>query len=463
MKYVFYDLETTGLSPEFDQPLQFAAIMTDEDFTEIARVNMRCRLAPHILPSPHALLVTRVSPEEILDPNLPSLLEFAERLSELIERWAPAVWIGYNSMRFDESFLRQTLYQNLLPNIYLTQSLGNARFDLMPAIHAVYLENTNILKWPTNKKGKVIFKLDRLAPFNGFDKHNAHDALGDVEATVHIAKMIASGNAQLWNELLASSCKAHVERKLESFAPQRLVARYGAQEPRAYIGCFCGYSAQNRGEAAFFDIEAADPTDFLDASEEVLFAAVNSSPKIIRSVATSRAPTLLSVGEPSAEQLQRAAVIAAAPEFRERVSLAMAKRYKGASDAQCKQVEERIYEAFYSESDKNLLVRFHDADWLQKRHIVSQFSDSRLRQLGHRLIALYSPDLLSEEEIIEFRKYIRDKWLKAEPSLAEWMTLQKATETIDELRLENKIPNEDLDRIVGFLKEQVHVSTGTSA
>ena len=57
-KYIFYDLETTGISPAFDQPLQFAAIVTDLDFKEIERIDIRCQLAPHILPSPWALAVT---------------------------------------------------------------------------------------------------------------------------------------------------------------------------------------------------------------------------------------------------------------------------------------------------------------------------------------------------------------------------------------------------------------------
>ena len=48
MNFAFYDLETTGISPAFDQPLQFAAILTDGEFTEIDRVNLRCRIAPHM-------------------------------------------------------------------------------------------------------------------------------------------------------------------------------------------------------------------------------------------------------------------------------------------------------------------------------------------------------------------------------------------------------------------------------
>ena len=35
--YLFYDLETTGLNPCFDQVLQFAAIRTDLSLNEIER------------------------------------------------------------------------------------------------------------------------------------------------------------------------------------------------------------------------------------------------------------------------------------------------------------------------------------------------------------------------------------------------------------------------------------------
>ena len=36
--YVFYDLETTGINPAFDQILQFAAVRTDLDFNEIMEI-----------------------------------------------------------------------------------------------------------------------------------------------------------------------------------------------------------------------------------------------------------------------------------------------------------------------------------------------------------------------------------------------------------------------------------------
>jgi exodeoxyribonuclease-1 len=86
MTFAFYDLETTGLSPTFDQPLQFAAILTDGEFREIERVNLRCRIAPHIIPSPWALTVTGVRPAQLLDSTLPTLFEFTQEIGALIKR-----------------------------------------------------------------------------------------------------------------------------------------------------------------------------------------------------------------------------------------------------------------------------------------------------------------------------------------------------------------------------------------
>jgi exodeoxyribonuclease-1 len=91
-KYVFYDLETTGISPAFDQPLQFAAIVTDLELNEIERVDIRGQISPHILPSPKALAVTGVRPSQLENNNLPSAFGFAQKIQKFTEEWAP---LGY--------------------------------------------------------------------------------------------------------------------------------------------------------------------------------------------------------------------------------------------------------------------------------------------------------------------------------------------------------------------------------
>ncbi len=49
MNFAFFDLETTGISPAFDHPLQFAAILTDAEFREIERVDLRTSTLPSVI------------------------------------------------------------------------------------------------------------------------------------------------------------------------------------------------------------------------------------------------------------------------------------------------------------------------------------------------------------------------------------------------------------------------------
>jgi exodeoxyribonuclease-1 len=459
MNFAFYDLETTGISPAFDQPLQFAAILTDPELREIERVNLRCRIAPHIIPSPWALAVTGVRPAQLTDPSLPTLFEFTQEISALIERWSPAIWTGFNSIRFDEEMLRQAFYQNLQPDVFATQFNGNSRFDVLTALYAVWHHQPDLFEWPVDADGRVRFKLDRIAPLNGFAAHNAHDALGDVEATIHISREIAQRAPALWAELLANRDKAHVQSSLATFQPMALVERFGGGLPRATVGCFCGASASNPNQAAFFDLDAADPADLLVADDAALFAAVDATPKVIRSVTVNKSPALLSVAAPSAEQLRRAEVIANAPEFRTRVGQALAARFPDDPAAPTPPVEKQIYGGFYSHADKALLAEFQRVDWPRRQEITTTITDARLRQLGRRLVAFHAPELLSAEEQGQYQSWLRERWSAPEGPATEWMTVERSQRAIDEMRTSSHL-DATLTTEIAFYLQRFEASEG---
>ena len=75
MSFVFYDTETTGTHTAFDQILQFGAIRTDHELRELERFEIRCRLLPHVVPSPAALLTNGITVDRLTDPALPSHYE----------------------------------------------------------------------------------------------------------------------------------------------------------------------------------------------------------------------------------------------------------------------------------------------------------------------------------------------------------------------------------------------------
>jgi exodeoxyribonuclease-1 len=452
MNFAFYDLETTGTSPAFDQPLQFAAILTDVEFREIERVNLRCRIAPHIIPSPWALAVTGVRPAQLTDPALPTLFEFTQAIGTLIERWSPAIWTGFNSIRFDEEMLRQAFYQNLQPDIFATQFNGNTRLDILTALYAAWYRQPDMFEWPVDADGRVRFKLDRIAPLNGFAAHNAHDALGDVEATIHIARQIAERAPELWAELLANRDKAHVQAGLETFQPLALVERFGGGLPRATVGCFCGTSASNPNQAAFLDLDAADPADLLTADDAAVFAAVDATPKLIRAFSINKSPALLPVAAPSAEQVRRADMIAHAPEFRTRVGQALAARFPEDPASPTPPVEKQIYGGFYSHADKTLLAEFQRADWRRREEIVATLADPRLRQLGRRLVAFHAPELLSADERGLFEGWLQERWSAPDTPETGWTTRDRARTALDEMRVDDGIDQAVVTEIATYLQ-----------
>ena len=82
MSLVFYDTETTGIHTAFDQILQFAAILTDPEFNEIERFEIRCRLLPHVVPAPGAMRVTGLRAAQLTESTLPSHYEMMSAIRQ---------------------------------------------------------------------------------------------------------------------------------------------------------------------------------------------------------------------------------------------------------------------------------------------------------------------------------------------------------------------------------------------
>jgi exodeoxyribonuclease-1 len=431
-KFVFYDYETTGISPEYDQPLQFAAIITDLEFNEIERVDIRCQLSPHILPAPKALHVTGVNPNQLLNNNLPTAFEFAQTIQEFTQKWAPAIWIGYNTIQFDEKIMRQMFYQNLQPNIFATQFFDNSRLDVMKMVFAVFAENPDILEWPINEKGKINFKLDQLAPANGFKSHNAHDALGDVEATIFIFNIIKTKAPELYEQLIETRNKSYNLRLLSSFKPVEVTFRFGGHLPKTYTGCLCSIPSSNN-RVGFFDLDQSDPMDVILGNNDLIEAAMQKSPQRIRNIAINQADTIRPAKNTNAEWDHICAVIEENIDFRKTVSECIIDRYESDENDDEKTIEQKIYGGFYSNEDKSILEQFQLASWEERLNLLPRFSDERLIQLGRRLIAFNAPELLTTKEKDAFDTYLKNKW-ENEDEKSNWTTVSKIKDQLKDLR-----------------------------
>lgn len=437
MAFVFYDTETTGSDTFYDQILQFAAIKTDDSLTEVDRFEIRCRIQPHILPAPGALIVTGVTLDQIYDSSLPSHFEMAAAIHEKLTEWSPAVFSGYNSLEFDEDLLRQTFYQSLLP-VYVTNTNGSSRLDIMRLALAVHEFEPGHLNVPLREDGKTTFKLDRLAPANGFLHPNAHDAMADVEATIFLAKFMKKKAPWIWDHLLRMGQKAEALREARA-APVRLYTDFQYNKPNHWLVSAIAVDPSNTGNVIAFNLEH-DPAELLSIGDESLRKWALSKPKPLRIIKASGGPILLDiekaigradilkVGEE--EIIHRAHVLQSSPELRHRLLQAYVETREVYKESP--QIEEQIYRGFPSSRDNALMRDFHRLSWPARVEVAGQFEDDRYRRIARRIIYNQRPDLLGEATSKAFDLAIARRWLAEDK--ARWLTIDRAYKEIDERR-----------------------------
>ena len=142
----------------------------------------------------------------LTDPALPSHYEAIRQVQAKLLEWSPATFIGFNSLEFDEPLLRQALFQTLHP-AYLTNTNGNARSDVMRVAHAVSIYAPDNITVPTDDRGRQTFRLERLAPANGYNHDEAHEAMADVEATIYMARLVQDRALDIWHAMDRASTK----------------------------------------------------------------------------------------------------------------------------------------------------------------------------------------------------------------------------------------------------------------
>lgn len=400
MSFVFFDTETTGLSPHFDQIVQFAAIKTDHQLNETDRFEVRSRLCEHIVPHPDAIRINGIGIERLLDASLPSHYEMACQIRDKLLEWSPSIFSGYNSIGFDEEFLRQAFYQCLLPP-YLTSRPGCGRADVMSLVMDAATSSPRIIEIPLRDDGRSSFKLADIVHANGLAHGRMHDALSDVRVVIEICKRLQAGAPDAWQRFTRFSNKASVADFIQGEDAFLFTNFYGGQAHHAPV-VWVANDPKQPALALCLSIDA-HTRKLLTSSDVDLAAAVTSRPSVIRRVRTNKAPALTPLYEiddstvrlpmdvDEIEDIGRAVRADAA--FCQRL-LALHQRLTPQWPVET-HVERRIYGGFWSAEDDRLMARFHEVDWCDRPGIVRQLKDDRLRLLGRRLIYRERPDLLT--------------------------------------------------------------------
>ena len=373
----------------------------------------------------------------VTNPSLPCHYEMVRSIRAKLMEWSPAIFVGYNSMNFDEHLLRQALFRTL-HEPYLTNTGGNCRADVLPLVQAASQVSPGCASIPVNTQGRPVFKLDQLAPLNGFSHPNAHDALADVEATIHMARCVKDRAPACWDRFVELSSKAGVTSFLDREGAFVLTELY-FNRPYHFVVTPIGADPENPAAQLCLDLRHnLDQVAALD--DEALGRWLCASPKPVRKVKTNAAPSLAPVGEvPSAFLGQLTLQQVHDRVVRIRSDQALRRRLVSATVTGREEyevsphVEEQIYAGFIPNADKRRMDAFHARPWQSRAAIVSSLQDARLRYHGYRLIYERHPELLDPQQRSFYRDLDRSR-LADGSAKPKWNSFMIARAALKEIR-----------------------------
>ena len=186
-----------------------------------------------LLPSPDPSLVTGITPQ-LSHARGMSETAALMRINEIFSEPGTCV-AGYNSLRFDDEFIRYSFFRNLLDPYTREWQLGNSRWDLIDLVRATGALRRDGINWPVDEEGLPVYKLEELTKANGISHGHAHDAMSDVRATVGLAQLIRKQQPKLFDYYFNLRQKKQVRAMLEPYGA-RIFVHVSGMYPRARFG-----------------------------------------------------------------------------------------------------------------------------------------------------------------------------------------------------------------------------------
>jgi exonuclease I len=130
------------------------------------------------------------------------------------------------------------------------------------------------------------------------------------------------------------------------------------------------------------------------------------------------------------------------PTFVTRIGQLLAARYQDQPDPA--HVEERIYAGFPPKADQARFAAFHRAGWEERAKLIPAIEDHRYRELGQRILACESPELMSANQCTQWETFRRARffpdgdvpWLTVSRALAEDADLSRNADAPQRLHLQ---------------------------
>ncbi len=403
--FFFYDLETSGLKPREDRIMQFAGQRTDMDLNPIGEpVNILIKITDDCLPSPNAIMVTKITPQQTLRDGI-SEAEFCKYVTE--EIFTPdTIALGYNTVRFDDEFMRAILWRNFYDPYEWEWKDGRSRWDMLDVVRITRALRPEGINWPVTEDGKATNRLELLTKMNNLEHSHAHDALSDVYATIAVAKLIRDKQPKLFNYLLKMRDKNSIKKlvNLEDKQPFVYVSgRYAAEFNKATV--VFPLTAGRNGNVLVYDLRY----DLNELDEEKTYPIVkelclNKCPAVAPLSVLDFADGWRKVGLNKKQIEDNLKGLLGRPDFAEKMRLDYENRPEFPPSTM---PETAIYDGFLDNADRVKVAAVRNAELNKLADFQPEFNDERLPELLLHYKGRNFPQSLSEKEEESYERYRR--------------------------------------------------------
>lgn len=419
--FFFYDLETSGLSPSDARIMQFAGRRTTLDFSPIGEpVNLLVRLTDDTLPSPSAILTTKITPQKTIEEGITER-ELAAFLQT--EIFTPdTIILGFNSIRFDDKFLQHLFWRNFYDPYEWQWKNGRSRWDMLDVVRMTRALRPEGINWPITDEGKPTNRLELITKLNHISHESAHDALSDVNALIDVTRLIKETQPKLFDYLFRLRDKREIKNLVNLTTPAPFVytsGRYGSSHNFTTVAF--PLTPSKNGNILIFDLRE-NLQERLSAFEKERHSNPELNIKnfffpIVKEFAYNRCPAVAPLSvlnaadgwtkiDLSLDQIQKN--LASLQENRDSFLSAL----KPAITTDLEKfdhppvdAESALYSSFVPDADKLRLsvIRSATADTLADFH--PNFADDRLPDLLLHYKAKNFPNSLSESETKKWQAY----------------------------------------------------------
>lgn len=433
--FYFYDLETSGFNAREARIMQFAGIRTDSELNPIGEPhNIMIKMTPDVVPDPDAVLITGITPQSTLADGVTEAEFLKIFFDEIVTD--DTCFLGYNTVRFDDEFMRSLLFRNFYDPYEWQWSGGCSRWDLLDVVRMTRALRPEGIEWPMTEDGKPTNRLELLTKANNLDHYAAHDALSDVHATIAVAKLIRDKQPKLFEYLFSYRGKKQVEELAASGQPFVYSSgKYPAEYEKTTVVAPIAKQPQNRG--VYVWNLRHDPAEFAGMTPAQLYErwAYNPDPAApprlpAKLMQFNHCPAVAPMGvldEATRKRLtidldeiqKNLASLKKHPELAEHLLEAVRQMDEAREKSNARQVvgdaETRIYDGFLAAGDKQVERAIRGAKPDELSNFADKLHDERLKEILPRYKARNYADSLSDEERRAWEAYCRHALMDGGP------------------------------------------------